>query len=93
MTSSVTTSFNEIFLQSFKNDLDSVGSQYYVGLARPTELTLGEDFNSRRFQQEFRHGLQSLKTLSNSSLLYQELIGTIPQSIRLMMIRPTTPIM
>ena len=69
MTSSVTTSFNEIFLQSFKNDLDSVGSQYYVGLARPTELTLGEDFNSRRFQQEFRHGLQSLKTLSNSSFV------------------------
>lgn len=69
MTSSVTTSFNEVILQEFKNDLDSAGSNYYIGLARPTELTLTEDFNSRYFQDQFRHRLQSIKSLSNSSFV------------------------
>ena len=69
MTSSVTTSFNEVFLQEFKNDLDSDGSNYYIGLARPTELTLTEDFNSRFFQAQYRHRLQSIKSLSNSSFV------------------------
>lgn len=69
MTSSVTTSFNEVILQEFKNDLDSAGSNYYIGLARPVELTLTEDFNSRYFQDTFRHRLQSIKSLSNSSFV------------------------
>lgn len=69
MTSSVTTDFNEVFLQEFQNDLDSAGSNYYVGLSRPTELTLTSDIKSKYFQDQARHRLQTIKTLSNSSFV------------------------
>ena len=55
--------------KSLRTTFDSDGSNYYIGLARPTELTLTEDFNSRYFQDQFRHRLQSIKSLSNSSFV------------------------
>ncbi len=69
MTSSVTNSFHQVALSRFKADLDSSAPDYHVGLSRGEVFTETEDFSSLYFQSQARHGLQSVKTLANSSFV------------------------
>ena len=69
MTSSVTNSFHQVMLGRLKTEIDSSAPDYYVGLARGEVFTETEDFSSLYLQRQGRHALQSVKILSNSSLV------------------------
>lgn len=69
MTSSVTDDFRKNLLTQFKKDIDSSGSQYFIGLSRSEVFDETVDTFSPYFQSKTRHGLQTIKALSTSSFV------------------------
>jgi len=69
MSSSITDSYKKLLLDLFKQDLDSDGVGYYVGLSQAESITLTEDISSPYQESKFRHSLMSVKTLSNASFV------------------------
>lgn len=67
MSSTATNSLKEVLLNLFKNDVDSDGINYYVGLGRADVLTEPEDITSVSFQRKVRNQLMSIKTLASAS--------------------------
>ena len=69
MSSTATKSLKEVLLNLLKNDIDSDGVNYYVGLGRADVLTEPEDISSVSFQRKVRSQLMSVKTLASASFV------------------------
>lgn len=69
MTSAVTNDIKSLLLQSLKTDVDGDSSQFHVGISRSTDFTASTNISSRKEQQDIRHAIQSVKTVSNVSFV------------------------
>ena len=69
MTSSVTNNYKSHLLDLMRQDIDSDGSKYYIGLAKAEAFTQPSDISSIRFQNRVRHTLQSVKVVNGTSFV------------------------
>lgn len=69
MSSSLTNQFRTHMLKLFKADIDSDGVPYHIGIARPEPVDGEPNVGSRFNEANYRHTLESVKTLSNSSFV------------------------
>ena len=79
MTASLTNYFREHLLGLLKADIDSDGTQYYIGIASGQEAdeVPFTQMGSLENQMKFRHTLQSVKTLSNVSYVVPTIEWTV----------------
>jgi hypothetical protein len=73
MTATITAEMKKRFIDDFKLDADSSAVRYYIGISRSEDWndsdTATTPVNTEREQRDFRHGLQSVKEVTNFSFV------------------------
>lgn len=67
MTSAITNQFRSLLLDQLKEDIDGNTENYYIGIARADLITIPTINNSTYAQNQTRHSLQAVKSLTNVS--------------------------
>ena len=73
MVATITADMKKRFIDDFKLDADSSAVRYYIGISRSEDWndsdTATTPVNTEREQRDFRHGLQSVKEVTNFSFV------------------------
>jgi hypothetical protein len=73
MAATITAEMKKRFIDDFKLDADSSAVRYYIGISRSEDWndsdTAPSPVNTEREQRDFRHGLQSVKEVTNFSFV------------------------
>jgi hypothetical protein len=73
MVATITAEMKKRFIDDFKLDADSSAVRYYIGISRSEDWndsdTATTPVNTEREQRDFRHGLQSVKEVTNFSFV------------------------
>jgi len=73
MVATITAEMKKRFIDDFKLDADSSAIRYYIGISRSEDWndsdTAPSPVNTEREQRDFRHGLQSVKEVTNFSFV------------------------
>ena len=73
MAATITADMKKRFIDDFKLDADSSAVRYYIGISRSEDWndsdTATTPVNTEREQRDFRHGLQSVKEVTNFSFV------------------------
>ena len=73
MVATITAEMKKRFIDDFKLDADSSAIRYYIGISRSEDWndsdTAPTPVNTEREQRDFRHGLQSIKQVTNFSFV------------------------
>ena len=73
MAATITADMKKRFIDDFKLDADSSAVRYYIGISRSEDWndsdTATTPVNTEREQRDFRHGLQSVKEVTDYSFV------------------------